>query len=135
MNTYLLSPELKVWALLTVAATESAFGSPREAAEGDVETLKGFFKGYTPRADSWKDLKVGGLPAIHYVADYEEDGKAMVEYRTYILGKSMTYWFVFRVEKDQFDGCRRELDAIVSSFTAEAKTEAAQTKPARNAKE
>lgn len=129
MNTYLLSPELKVWALLTVAATESVFGSPRETAGVDVETLKGLFKGYTVRADSWKDLKVAGLPATHYLADYEDDGKTMVEYRTYILGKSLLYWFVFRVEKDQFDGCRRELDGIVSSFTADAKAKAEQTKP------
>ncbi len=135
MNTYLLSPELKAWALLTVAATESAFASPREAAESDVATLKGFFKGYTPRADSWKELKVGGLPAIQYVADYEDEGKAMVEYRTYILGKSMTYWFVFRVEKDQFDGCRQELDAIVDSLTVNAKAKAERTEPAAKAKE
>jgi len=47
----------------------------------------------------------------------------------------MTYWFVFRVEKDQFDGCRQELDAIVDSLTVNAKAKAERTEPAAKAKE
>jgi hypothetical protein len=123
MSTYLLSPEMQVWALLTVATTESVFATPREAADGDVEVLKGFFKGYTVRPGSWADLKVAGLPATRYVADYEDEGKAMVEYRTYILGKPLLYWFVFRVEKDRFDACRHQLDAIVDGFSVSGKAE------------
>ena len=121
MNTYLLSPELKVWALLTVGTAESAFSTPREAADGDIEVLKGFFKGYAVRADSWKDLKLAGLPAAHYLADYDDEGMAMVEYRTYILGKSLLYWFVFRVEKDKFDDMKAELDRIVDSLAVDKK--------------
>lgn len=117
MSTYLLSPELKVWALLTVAPHGSVFDSARAAAQGDIETLKGFFKGYTVRADSWAEQKVAGLPAARYVADYQDEGKPMVEYRTYILGKSMVYWFVFRIEKNEFDDAKAELDRIVDGFT------------------
>ncbi|MDM8007462.1 MAG: DUF3108 domain-containing protein [Phycisphaerae bacterium] len=119
MSTYLLSPEMKVWALLTVASHGSAFDSARVAAEGDIKTLKGLIKGYTVRADSWAEQKVAGLPAARYVADYQDDGKPMVESRVYILGESMVYWFVFRIEKDEFDGTKAELERIVNSFTTE----------------
>jgi len=40
----------------------------------------------------------------------------MVEYRTYLLGESMVYWFVFRIEKDKLDSNKDELDSIVNSF-------------------
>ena len=114
----LLPPALKAWCLLTAAELGPLGLSAREVAEGDVGALKGFFKGYTVRPDSWKDLKVSGMPAAHYIADYQDEKKDMVEYRTYILGKSAVYWFVFRSEKGLFPGSEGEFDKIVESLRA-----------------
>ena len=90
--------------------------SARQVAEGDVEALKGFFKDYTVRKVSWTEMKIAGMPAARYAADYKDKGKDMVEYRTYILGKSMVYWFVFRIGKDKFKANKAEFNSIVNSF-------------------
>jgi hypothetical protein len=114
----LLPPELQAWCLLTVGEPEPASSSKsaRQVAEGDVEQLKGYFKGYAPRPDSWSDLTIAGMPASRYAADYEHEGQKMVEYRTYLLGKSATYWFVFRVEKDAFESMRPVFDSVMTGF-------------------
>ena len=83
---------------------------------GDVEVLKGYFKAYTVREDSWSRPKVAGLETARYVADYEDDGTPMVEYRTYTVGHGMVYWFVFRIAKDEFDANRADFDAMVKGF-------------------
>lgn len=94
-------------------------------AKADCEKLKGFFENYTPEQASWKEFEINGLEAAQYLATYQEKGsslrkytkpKEMVEYRTYILGESMVYWFVFRIEKDKFEESKGEFDSIVTSF-------------------
>jgi hypothetical protein len=112
----LLPPEMKAWALLTIAERSDAKQTVQQVADGDIEVLKGYFKNYTVRKDSMKNMTVSGLPAIKYIADYEDKGQSKVEYRTYILGKSMIYWFVFRIEKDQFENNQKDFDSIVKSF-------------------
>jgi tetratricopeptide (TPR) repeat protein len=124
----LLAPEAGTWALLAaLPGTKEVLPgtSVREVAEGDVTTLKGYFKGYTVRSDSWSEPKVAGLPASRFIADYEDDGVAMVEYRTYILGDSV-WWFVSRIAKDQFAKMQPIYDAIVDGF----KPGAAASRPA-----
>lgn len=128
MMIQLLAPEAGTWALLAaLPGTKEVLPgtSVREVAEGDVTTLKGYFKGYSVRSDSWSEPKIAGLPASRFIADYEDDGVAMVEYRTYILGDSV-WWFVFRTAKSQFAGMRPIYDAIVAGF----KTGAAASRPA-----
>ncbi len=56
------------------------------------------------------------MSATGFEADYEDKDTTMVEYRTYILGKSIVYWFVFRVEKDKFKDYKPQFDLIVTSF-------------------
>ncbi len=115
---YLLPPELEAWALLTGSEVGSLTISARQVAEGDAAALKGFFKGYTIRPESWSELEISGMPAASYAADYQHEGKDMVEYRTYMLGKSTVYWFVFRIEKENFEAKKAAFDAIVTSFKA-----------------
>jgi tetratricopeptide (TPR) repeat protein len=112
----LLTPELKAWALFSVITRGPESTTPRKTAELDSEVLKTFFKGYTIRNNSWKDLTISGLPAVSFVADYQDKGKAMVEYRTYIHGKSLVYWFVFRIEKDRFEANQAEFDTVVQGL-------------------
>ena len=113
----LLPPELMSWGIVTAVARGTALDSARQAAQGDIAVLKGYFKNYVVRPDSWPDLRVSDLPAAHYIADYQDKGQEMVEHRTYILGKSHIYWFVFRVEKGAFDAVESVFDAIVKSFS------------------
>lgn len=119
----MMPPELQAWALFTGGEAGPLPMSVRQIAEGDVEVLKGYFKGYTVRAGSWQDLKVSRIPAVSYIADYQHKGKDMVEYRTYILGKSIVYWFVFRIEKDLFELSRPQLDLVINSLKTEARPE------------
>ncbi len=112
----LLAPELKADVMLLCNERASQVSSVLQIAEADVEILKGYFKDYAVRADSWTQAEIGGLAAAQYAADYLYKGKAMVEYRTYLLGKSMVYWFVFRIEKDEFESNKDEFDSIVNSF-------------------
>ena len=115
-SVQLISPQIKSWLVLTGGERVSAFDSARTAADMDIQVLKGFFKNYTVRQDSWTDLTVDSMPAVSFQADYEDKAAQMVEYRTYILGKSMIYWFVLRIDKDKFEEGKPEFDAIVNSF-------------------
>jgi hypothetical protein len=87
-----------------------------KAVDGDIEILKGSFENYVPRAESRQNHTVAGMPAITYTADYKDDDKAMVEYRTYTMDKTMIYWFVFRTEKDKFETNKASYDGMVNSF-------------------
>jgi hypothetical protein len=127
MLLQMLPPELKAWALLSVGERTADETSARKVAGGDIDILKGYFKNYTVRPESWADLTVARMPAASYAADYEDKGKAMVEYRTYILGESMVYWFVFRIEKDTFEANKPGFDSIVRSFAITEST----SKPAK----
>ncbi len=115
-QSQLLSPELKAWAAFLADERPALVQSIRKVAQGDIERLKGFFKDYTLRADSLVERNIASLPAAQYVADYEDKGLQMSEYRTYILGESLLYWFVFRIQRDQFDRNRPEFDLIINSF-------------------
>jgi len=75
----MLPSELKAWALLTGAELGFLSMSAREIAEGDIEILKGYFKGYTVRADSWVEVHVSGMPGVSFIADYQDKGRHMVE--------------------------------------------------------
>ncbi len=113
LQARLFGPGPEPWAVLT--AQQSDGESVRAIAENDSKSLKGFFKNYAIRPESWKEHQVAGLPAASFLADYE-DKEPMVEYRTYILGKGRVYWFVFRVPKGDFEKTRPTLDTIVNGF-------------------
>ncbi|MFH0909500.1 MAG: DUF3108 domain-containing protein [bacterium] len=116
LRLQLLPPELKTWASFAVAERTPDATSSRTVAERDVAVLKGYFKNYTVRPESWTGQVTGAMAPVSYVADYEENGKPLVEYRTYVLGKSAVYWFVFRIENDLFNANKADFDAIVDSL-------------------
>jgi len=115
-QVHMLPPELKAWATFIGNAVPVGLDSPRKAAEVDIEILKGFFEDYHVREDSWEEVHVYKMPGVRYVADYKKNGVNMVEYRTYLTSKAMVFWFVFRIEKDQFDANKTEFDSIVLSL-------------------
>ncbi len=119
----LIAPEVKAWSTLVwqKRGTDPDSDSAMTIAKADYEKLKGFFENYTDDESSWKEYQISGLEAARYFATYQEKGKQMVEYRTYILGESLVYWFVFRIEKDKFEASKAEFDSIISSFKANAR--------------
>ena len=116
MVTQLFSPHPTLTVMLSVASLPPGKESPRQAAEGDIEALKGFFTEYQVRSDSWKDKKVAGLPAVSFVADYKEKDAGKIEYRTYITGSSKVYWFVFRTEPERLEKLKKKLDDLMAGF-------------------
>ena len=115
ISKQLIPPQLKAWALLTATDLTGINMPVRQIAEGDIEVLKGFFKNYTVRGNSWTEKDINGAPAAIYAADYK-DKVDMVEYRAYIKTKSLVYWFVFRIEKEKFEKEKQQFDSIVNSF-------------------
>ena len=116
LMVHLLVPEMKAWSGLAAAARAPTFTTPRNTAEQDVAVVERFFEGYTVRPKSWTERKLSGLPAAQYVADYKQDGRDMVEYRTYALGDKTVYWLIFRTQKDRFDAARKEFDSVISGL-------------------
>ncbi|MDD5705654.1 MAG: tetratricopeptide repeat protein [Kiritimatiellae bacterium] len=112
----LLPPEMSAWAAFTVAANTGT-PSAKTVAEKDIEVLRGFFKEYAVRPDSWREAAIGGVPAATFAADYDDNGAKKVEYRAYLVDKSCVYWFVFRTGKDEFEKQKPEFDSLVKSFT------------------
>ena len=111
-----LPPELKAWAALAATQRASDTTSARVVAEREIVMLKGFFKNYTVRQDSWGGSSNAGVKSVRYVADYEDKSKAMVEYRTCLLGQATVYWFVFRTETVLFETDKPAFDSIVAGL-------------------
>ena len=118
--TDLLAPDATVWAGFATGRREKDDGDIRKIAEKDADMVKGFLKGYKIRPDGWTAPEVAGMPGARYVADYEENGKRKIEYRTYLLGESAVYWFVFRVDQGAFDGWKKLFDNIVGGLKTKA---------------
>jgi hypothetical protein len=113
---------LETWCTFIAREKPAAEGDLNAIVDGDIQVLNGFLKNYTPRPDSRTEIKAGGLPAVRFAADYlGEDQKPMVEYRTYIMGKGLIYWFVFRTDKDKFEANKATYDGIVDSFSVASK--------------
>ncbi len=114
--------KLKAWAIFIGIEGISEGTAVRQIADGDVVILENHFDAYTVRSESWAESTIGAAPAVSYVADYQAEGKATVEYRTYLVDESMVYWFVFRIEKDKFEAAKGTFDSIVNSFKLNVKT-------------
>ncbi|TQV72711.1 tetratricopeptide repeat protein [Exilibacterium tricleocarpae] len=116
----LLPPELSSTGVLIAKAyggEKPSEMSVDQVVDGDLQSLKNFFKNYRMRPDSRTNLNLSGLPAQSYVADYLHQDREMVEYRTYIVDKRAVYWFVFRTEKDVFEADYEQLRTLVASFS------------------
>lgn len=107
-----------------LAATQKVKASNDDKNEGrlkyitdtDAKALGSALAGFKLRPEGRMELKVSGVSAQRFIADFETDDKPMVEYRTYILAPSGLFWFTFRTERALFDEKRAEYDAIVDSL-------------------
>lgn len=91
----------------------------RSLVEQEVNSLNGFFRNYTVRPSSRISGEIEGLPTISSIADYDDNDKKMVEYRTYILGDSNIYAYVIRTEDSNFNSSKQEFDSVIQSFYVE----------------
>ena len=89
----------------------------RSLADEVVAGVGGLLKDYRVQPDSWKERKVSGRPALVCLADYVQDNRKMLEYRTYVLGESTWAVFVVNVAPDQLEAFRRKFDPIIDTFS------------------
>lgn len=91
--------------------------TPHKVVDGDIAALKSYFKNYTVRKGSRRNIDIDDLPAQEFVADYKFEGKEMVESRVYILGQEDVYWFILRVEKQKYKQVKSDFIAQYKSFS------------------
>jgi hypothetical protein len=102
---------------LKAANDDKNAGRVKRVVDGDIAALSAALPDFALRLDTRHDLAVSGASAQRFIADFEADGKPMVEYRTYILAPSGLFWFTFRTERALFDEKRAGYDDIVSNMT------------------
>ncbi|VGO17926.1 hypothetical protein PDESU_06528 [Pontiella desulfatans] len=113
----LLPPDMKLTAMLCKDIRDTGVGSPKSAASKDIKVLKGYHKNYQVRQNSQRTNYADGLKVSHvFAADYEEQGREMTEYRAYFTADSRVFWFVFRMDRGEFESVRDELDAIIDGL-------------------
>jgi tetratricopeptide (TPR) repeat protein len=117
---FFLDPQMIAQSMLRTAkvadlkpAEQKSVRTWAEAGAAETGRAKKDFK---IRPDGRQERKVAGLPAISFVADYTDGKRKMVEYCTGVLGKKVGWKFAASVPQDQFDGYRKQFDAIVDSL-------------------
>jgi len=120
VSRQLISPQMNSWSILCGVENLNSKTTIKSIAKNDMGILKGSFKDYSLRKNSWIERKINNLNASLFIYDLKDKGKPMVEYRAYIKSPAMVYWFVFRVEKDKFDEFKPQYDSIIDSFKIDA---------------
>ena len=99
---HLIEPDAIAICKMNMKTTEfaevDAAQTVRAFAEQEVAEDQERMTGYTIRPDSWVEHTVGGMPAISFIADFENQNKPMVDYRTYVKGDRLVGWFIAACE-------------------------------------
>jgi hypothetical protein len=119
MLLQILSPEIKASAMFIYVPHGGAIKSLEDVVKADADIIEKAFINGLVRSDSWKSENITGLSSLAFTADYDDNGKKMVENRVYILGPSDVYWFVFRTEKELFEKFIPNFNSIAKSFKKE----------------
>ncbi|MEO7318600.1 MAG: winged helix-turn-helix domain-containing protein [Chthoniobacteraceae bacterium] len=120
---YLLDPEAEseggALKLLPIdSLSEARRKSPRAWADDDLTNdFKDEFKALKVREDSWKNLTVAGHPAVSFVADYDEKGKAHVLFVTCTIGPKSGGQFMLRCDAEKFRAVKMAFDTISHRLT------------------
>jgi hypothetical protein len=112
----LLPPEMKLEGMLCKTVRQPAAINLEDIVERDVEALKGYFDKYTVREAMTAEKEINGMPCKTFVADYEGQGEARVEYRAYCVSGPRIFWFVFRMEAGRFEEEKPVLDELIESL-------------------
>jgi len=112
-----LTPRMEATA--TLLTVNNRFKDDPNALEsifdGDYAQLQKFFTDYQLREGTKSMREINGMPAVTFIADYVHANQAMVEYRCYYVGEYV-HWFVFRVQKDQLETYRSDIETMIEGF-------------------
>jgi hypothetical protein len=95
---------------------EPHIGTLPESQDKTWQTLKQIYKNHKIRPESWVHSEIDGLPSTTYIADYDREGKKMIEYCTYILNKEHLGLFELHVERKAFNKIKTGFDSMIQSF-------------------
>jgi hypothetical protein len=112
----IVAPEIKAAPIFLIWNHAGAIKNVHDIVGPTMEALKKTYENFTIRPESWVYEKIGGLPSLIYLADYDSEDKKMVEYRTYILGPQEGATFVLRTDKETFYEIKEDLDSIIQSL-------------------
>jgi hypothetical protein len=93
--------------------------SVRAWAENEVEDSRKAHKNFQVIADSWKQRKVAGYPAVSYAANFDHGDMKRAKYYVFVLGKSTASFFVANVARDRMDDFCREYDKVIDTYKVE----------------
>src|SRR5262249_53288036 len=97
-------------------AAEDKASSLARAMAGKVnQRVREGLTGYHERPDSCVQRTVGDRPALHCLAEFTQDGKAMIEYLTWIEGDRASGLFFARTPAADLEAYGRRLEPIVES--------------------
>jgi tetratricopeptide (TPR) repeat protein len=95
--------------------------SLKQRIEAGIEEAKSMLKGFKVRGGGAQQRTIAGKPAFSVVAEYTEDDKKMVVYRTRVsIDDKRDVSFDASVAADHFDDYRKELDKVIESFAVKA---------------
>ncbi len=105
---------LRVWEMKSLSDEERA--SVRAWADKRLAASDSEFADLKVRKDSWQELKIGGLPAVECLADFQLGTKPRAMVQVFILGESTAALFSAHTVPDQLDDFRKKFAPIIESY-------------------
>lgn len=119
-TVHILDPEGEAFSQLEVKPLDKLGDDEKKSlrawAAKDAEGVAEVLKDFKIRDDSWKELKVAGLPAVSCVADYVQGKKKKMSYGVYSFGQTTAANFSMMGERDGSDDLRKAFDGIIASY-------------------
>jgi hypothetical protein len=114
----LTEPEVEVKGVLSISSDQPTSLSLDEAQNKDFESNKLKLPGYVYRPESRTTTTVSGVPAISYIADFNQSdtrGKG-VERGYFFIKSNKAYRLVFQVDAKLFESMKSDFDSIATSI-------------------
>ncbi|MGD0383373.1 MAG: DUF3108 domain-containing protein, partial [Thermoguttaceae bacterium] len=122
----LLDPEETALNMLTVSKLEDDEAKDRKAdpkkalkswADKYIEKKGKELKDFKVRPDTWKEITIGGLPALSVIADYTFQSNKKTGYSVFVMGQTnKAHFLISMCDPDKLDAHRAEFDKIVETL-------------------
>ena len=90
--------------------------NPRAWAESRFESGRAEFADFQVREDSWKEMKIGGQPAVSFTADFTQGERKKAQLNYHLIDGKRAVAFVAHVDRDKVDEYRKDFETIVNSY-------------------
>jgi hypothetical protein len=90
--------------------------SSRAWAEAEIEDFARQLKDFQVRADSWKERTISGKAGVSFIADCTEGKGKHLIYATYAVGDPTCVVFVVKMDPQDFDAFKPQIDAVIDSY-------------------